>query len=681
MTHTSIQELLNAARLNGLLTTRSGRIVAQVSRPNAAGNAYRSELVELAGGVALPLTRGDSSVGAAVPAEDGTTYFTAKRTGEDGKEADDAQLWGLPPRGEAREMASRTDGFGPLALGDGVLIAELSVHSQADSEAEHEKLSKIRSDAKVSAVLHDGFPTRYWNEDLGPARTVLAAAKLPADLATAKPTRPSGAEATKKSADDEASAQLLHFSYAKMPPGHLDGWTANPAGTLALVTTMTSPGDLLGVGSLYLVDLRGEAEPRLIAPATAQTESYPGAFSPDGSSALVGAEAMWTQEASLNSHTQVLDVETGTLTPLWPEHDFWLEPQWLDNEHVVASSDDNGRGSLWLGGVNDAAPERLGGGPGQDLSFGTPQVSGGRVIVSASGIGVAPHPLAIGPADGGVTELPNPADALAMPGTLREVSATGTDGTPIRAWLRVPEGQGPHPLVVFAHGGPWNSWNAWTYRWNPNPFVAAGYAVLLPDPAISTGYGQDMIDRGQQELGGAPYTDIMALTDAALAEADIDAERTAFAGGSYGGYMANWVAGHTGNRFKCIVTHASLWNTDSMGHTTDNSGWEAPMRAQNPIYSPHLFVEQITAPMLVIHGDKDYRVPISQGHSLWYDLLAFSATPKDTEDKTQHRFLYFPDEGHWIMGRGNAEIWYSTFIAFLDQHVKGKVIERPSELG
>src|SRR5699024_479256 len=135
------------------------------------------------------------------------------------------------------------------------------------------------------------------------------------------------------------------------------------------------------------------------------------------------------------------------------------------------------------------------------------------------------------------------------------------DGTEVRAWLRLPEGEGPHPLVVFAHGGPWGSWNAWTYRWNPGPFVAAGYAVLLPDPAISTGYGQSMIDRGQHELGGAPFTDIMALTDAVVARDDIDAERTAFAGGSYGGYMANWVAGHTGDRFRCIVTHASLWDT------------------------------------------------------------------------------------------------------------------------
>src|SRR5690606_17721132 len=229
-----------------------------------------------------------------------------------------------------------------------------------------------------------------------------------------------------------------------------------------------------------------------------------------------------------------------------------------------------GRGAVWIGDVTDAAPRRLAGGPGQDLAFSDLSLAGGEIIAAASGIAVAPHPVRIDRSSGAVEELPNPADALAQSGTLTEVTAAAEDGTELRAWLRLPEGDGPHPLVVFAHGGPWGSWNAWTYRWNPGPFVDAGYAVLLPDPAISTGYGQSMIDRGQHELGGAPFTDIMALTDQAIAREDIDEDRTAFAGGSYGGYMANWVAGHTGDRFRCIVTHASLWDTESMGRTTDN---------------------------------------------------------------------------------------------------------------
>lgn len=658
MNASSIQDLLDATRLNDLLSTRGGRVVAQLSAPNAAGNAYRTSLVELTDGTAMPLTRGDASIGSAALAEDGTTFFTSKRMGEDGKEADDAQLWSLPPRGEARELAARPGGFGSLHAAPGRLMAELSVHSQATDEATHAELSEARSEAKVTAVLHDGFPTRYWSADLGPARQVLAVARLEGG---AKPT----------------------FRHLTMPAGRLTAWSANPSGTRALVRMSDTIGDELEVGTLYLLDLEGEDAPRALLSGTALVDYSPGQFSPDGTRVLVTRETIWTSSASAASTTLVHDLTSGETTPLWPQHDFWLDAAWADDATVLATSDDHGRGSVWLGDMADPAPRRIAGGPGQELTFHAASLAGDRIVAIASGIARAPHPVAIdasGPHHR-LHSVANPADDVAQTGALREVTATAQDGTPLRAWLRVPEGEGPHPLVVFAHGGPWGSWNAWTYRWNPNPFVAAGYAVLLPDPAISTGYGQAMIDRGQQQLGGTPFTDILALTDAALQAPDLDAERTAFAGGSYGGYMANWVAGHTGERFKCIVTHASLWDTRSMGRTTDNAGWEPPMRAQNALYDPSLFVADIVAPMLVIHGDKDYRVPISQGHALWYDLLAFSATPKDEDGRPRHRFLYYPDEGHWILGRGNAQVWYESVLRFLDEHVLGATHERTATLG
>ena len=713
MTRESIEALLDATRLAGLETTDGGRILAKVSSPDAKGTAYRSSLVEIDGDRLLPLTRGSASIGAVAAAEDGTTYFTAKRVGEDGEEAEDAQLWALPVRGEARELASRPGGFGGLTVAGRHLVAELEVHSQATDEAEHAELSAKRSTAKVTAALHSGFPTRFWDHDLGPTRPVLAIATLPDDLAWAEPTPAPGstdadadsaatsrstvtsgsAAASGGSAADSATAgpsadedeapapQLLHFRHVPMPPGRLDGWTVDRQGTRALVSVSDSRHDLLAVSDLYLVDLVGAQPPRLLREGTAELEHGPGDFAPDGTRALLGRHRPWTETTSLSTAVEVLDLSTGDAQEVWPELDHWVDPVWLDDTTLVATSDDTGRGSVWIGALTDPAPRRLAGGPAQQLAFSSASVAGGAVIAAASGIAVAPHPVRIDPATGTVETLPNPADEVDLPGTLAEVTATAEDGTDLRAWLRLPEGEGPHPLVVFAHGGPWGSWNAWTYRWNPGPFVAAGYAVLLPDPAISTGYGQSMIDRGQHELGGAPYTDIMALTDATITRQDIDAERTAFAGGSYGGYMANWVAGHTGDRFRCIVTHASLWDTETMGHTTDNAAWDRPMRPQNPQYNPKEFVRDIVVPMLVIHGDKDYRVPIAQGHALWYDLHEFSATPRDAEGRTRHRYLYFPDEGHWILGRGNAQVWYETFLGFLDEHVRGEAWERPATLG
>ncbi|ATG50793.1 dipeptidyl aminopeptidase [Brachybacterium vulturis] len=704
MTSESIETLLDATRLAALETTEGGRILAKISSPDAKGTAYRSALVEIDGEHLLPLTRGSASVGAVAAAEDGTTFFTAQRVGEDGEEAEDAQLWALPVRGEARELASRPGGFGGLTVAGRHLVTELEVHSQASDEAEHRELSTKRKDAKVTAALHAGFPTRYWDHDLGPTRPVLAIAALPDDLASAERTAAPGAQrdgartgatgadsdggatgasagAPHTDADEDAPTQVLHFRHLAMPDGRLESWSVDREGTRALVGMVDSRDDLVGVPDLYLLDLVGEQPPRLLREATAELEYGPGEFSPSGDRALIGRHHSWTESQSLAAGAEVLDLATGESRPVWPELDHWFEPIWLDESTLVATSDDQGRGAVWIGGVDDPAPRRLAGGPGQELTFSSASVAGGAIIASASGIAVAPYPVRIDPATGTVAALANPADAVTLPGTLTEVTATAEDGTALRAWLRLPEGVGPHPLVVFAHGGPWGSWNAWTYRWNPGPFVAAGFAVLLPDPAISTGYGQAMIDRGQHQLGGTPFTDIMALTDVTVGRADIDAERTAFAGGSYGGYMANWVAGRTGDRFRCIVTHASLWDTESMGHTTDNAGWERSMRGQNAHYNPKDFAGEIVAPMLVIHGDKDYRVPIAQGHALWYDLHEFSATPRDAAGRTQHRYLYFPDEGHWIQGRGNAQVWYETFLGFLDTHVRGQVWERPVVLG
>ena len=211
-----------------------------------------------------------------------------------------------------------------------------------------------------------------------------------------------------------------------------------------------------------------------------------------------------------------------------------------------------------------------------------------------------------------ITVLPC-VDLPSLPGTLTEVTTTVADGTTVRSWLVLPEDRAPAPLLLWVHGGPLGSWNDWAWRWNPWLMAAKGYAVLLPDPALSTGYGQDFIQRGWGAWGGPPFDDLMTATDAACAHPRIDATRIAAMGGSFGGYMANWIAGHT-NRFAAIVTHASLWALDQFSPTTDHAYyWRREMTPEmTAANSPHHFVDRISTPMLVIHGDKDYRVPIGE---------------------------------------------------------------------
>ena len=248
------------------------------------------------------------------------------------------------------------------------------------------------------------------------------------------------------------------------------------------------------------------------------------------------------------------------------------------------------------------------------------------------------------------------------------MTATAADGTTLPSWLVLPDGDGPHPLVLWVHGGPLASWSVWSWRWNPWLLAARGHAVLMPDPGLSTGYGLDMVRRGWGAWGREPYDDLMRCTDAALERPDLDADRTAVMGGSFGGYMANWIAGHT-DRFRCVVTHASLWNLDQFGPTTDAAYyWRREMTPEMARDNdPSAHVDTITSPMLVIHGDKDYRVPIGEALRLWFELNERADDP----ETSPHRFLYFPDENHWILKPGNAEVWYQTVIAFLAQHVLG----------
>jgi dipeptidyl aminopeptidase/acylaminoacyl peptidase len=296
-----------------------------------------------------------------------------------------------------------------------------------------------------------------------------------------------------------------------------------------------------------------------------------------------------------------------------------------------------------------------------------------------------PEAVRIDLASGNVVRLPAPAERPHYQGTLERVEATAADGTRVPAYLALPEGASagdPAPLLLWIHGGPLGSWNAWTWRWNPWLLVARGYAVLLPDPALSTGYGQQHIQRGWGEWGKAPFTDLMAITDAVVQRADIDETRTAAMGGSFGGYMANWVAGHT-DRFKAIVTHASLWALDQFGPTTDDAQyWLREMTAEMALAnSPHLHVENISTPMLVIHGDKDYRVPIGEGLRLWYELLSKSRLAADENGETEHRFLYFPDENHWILQPQHAKVWYGVVEHFLARNLLDKDLPVPDELG
>jgi dipeptidyl aminopeptidase/acylaminoacyl peptidase len=215
---------------------------------------------------------------------------------------------------------------------------------------------------------------------------------------------------------------------------------------------------------------------------------------------------------------------------------------------------------------------------------------------------------------------------------LEEIWTEGAERAQVHSFVVKPPGFDPkrkYPVLFLIHGGPQGAWGeSWSYRWNPQVFASAGFVVVMPNPRGSTGYGQKFTDEVSNDWGGRVVDDIMSAVDYVAGQPWADPGRFAAAGGSYGGYMVNWLLGHT-NRFQCFISHAGVYDLNSMGGETEElwfTAWEfGGMPWQNPEtyakWSPSNFVKEFKTPTLVIHGELDYRVPVGQGLQLFAALV------------------------------------------------------------
>ena len=248
----------------------------------------------------------------------------------------------------------------------------------------------------------------------------------------------------------------------------------------------------------------------------------------------------------------------------------------------------------------------------------------------------------------------------------------GAEDARVQGWLLRPPNFDPskkYPAVVLIHGGPQGAWGeSWSYRWNPQMFAARGYVVLMPNPRGSTGFGQQFTEEISKDWAGRVYTDIMNGVDVLAALPYVNPDRLGAAGASYGGYMVNWILGHT-NRFKALVSHAGVYNLESMYGVTEElwfPEWEfgGPPWEHEEIYerlSPHKYAKNFNTPTLVTHGELDFRVPIGEGFQL-FTALQRRGVPS--------RLLYFPDEGHWVLKPQNSKVWHQTVLDWLDRWLK-----------
>jgi dipeptidyl aminopeptidase/acylaminoacyl peptidase len=677
----SLDEYVALPRVNGLVLSPDGsRLVCPVQTLNKDRTKYVTALWDVDPEGRRPprrLTRSTNGESSPAFLPNGDLLFVSKRSdvvkdGDDDKKKPDdevAALWILPAGGgEARHVVEAPGGIeGVLVAKDAgtVLVTASVLPGPADDDAERRK---ARKEAGVSALLHETTPVRHWDHDLGPDQSrlfVVEGAVSDGGSVSLRDLTPDPGRALDESGIDvSADGTQVAISW-RSPLGR-----GHEGRSLTLINIVD--GERRVLAESHLPGGAGDFKHNYDEPA----------ISPDGRSIVCVDERDASYDTSPALTLRIFDLETGASRDLTPDFPLWpTAPVFSpDARSVFFVADELGRAPVFKVDVESGAVTRL----TDDGAYSHPQPApDGRTLFALRAmIEHPPTPVRIDvdAVDQKAAELDAPGQLAGVPGRVEEVHATAPDGALVRGWLVLPEHaspEAPAPLALWVHGGPLMSWNAWSWRWNPWLLAARGWSVLLPDPGLSQGYGDDFIQRAWGQWGPVPFADLMAITDVTVARSDIDDGRTAMMGGSYGGYMANWIAGHT-DRFKAIVTHASLWTLEHFTGATDHpAAWELewghpldrPERYQLNTPSRHL--RSITTPMLVVHGDKDYRVPIGEGLRLWADLVHQGVDAK---------FLYFPDENHWILKPGNAKVWYQTVFAFLDHHVLGEPWSRPELL-
>jgi len=347
-------------------------------------------------------------------------------------------------------------------------------------------------------------------------------------------------------------------------------------------------------------------------------------------------------------------------------------PQWtFDSKHLIFTAEMEAEQPLWSVPVAGGEPTMIaGGGSVLDVSI----ARDGSTALTLARMTRSPEVFVAGKtAKGGQKQVSTENNELfagldiPAPEKIWYMGATVKN----QAWLVKPPQFDPkkkYSMVYLVHGGPQGAWeDGWSFRWCPVLWAAQGYVIVAPNPTGGTGFGQQFTDDISHDWGGKVFVDLMKGLDFVTTTYPfIDSTRMAAAGASYGGYMMNWFQGHT-KRFKTLVTHDGTYNFQSMYGVTEEvwfDEWEhgIPWETENfEKYSPHRFAKNFSTPNLIIHGELDFRVPVGEGFALFTTLQRKGIPSK---------FLYFPDEGHWVLKPQNSELWHTTVFNWLKDYLK-----------
>lgn len=403
-------------------------------------------------------------------------------------------------------------------------------------------------------------------------------------------------------------------------------------------------------------------------------DGYP-RYSPDGTYVAYRAQSRERNEAD-RWQLMLLHRATGRLSSLTEDFDASVDaPVWSpDNRTLYFVSDEEGHRPVFAVSVEGDGVKKV-----------IAEHTNSDVLVSARGHTLvfsqasAVRPREIYRSDNGgkhfaqVTHANDNLFAQLEVPFPESVWYEGNGKTPVQAWMFKPPKFDPdstYPLILLVHGGPQGAWRSnWSYRWNPSLWAAQGYVIMAPNPRGSVGFGQQFTDEISRDWAGKVFVDLMNGLEYAEKLSYVDDANIAAAGASYGGYMMNWFLGHTGTRFKALVTHCGVYNFESMYGATEElwfdewerggPPWEVPEAYRE--HSPHVYAKNFLTPTLVIHGAFDFRVPYTQGMEL-FTALQRQGVPS--------KFVFFPDEGHWILKPANSEFWHRTVFDWFAQHLR-----------
>src|ERR1022692_3008170 len=562
--------------------------------------------------------------------------------------------------------------------------------------------------SKVHALIFDRLLYRHWNAYKEGKRSHIFVIPVPAVVDPATMLRNNALFATDLTPGDyDAPVFSLggQDDYAFSPDGQEICYTSNHDKVEAASTN----------NDLWIVSVNGGAAKNITAdnPASDSTPLY----SPDGKYIAYRAQQRPGYESD-RFRLMLYDRKTGEKKNLTENWDHWVGSfGWVGGHEIDLTAEDEGESPIYyvfpelcpkgcypikvIDGFNDdiATGENT---PSQTEANQLPE----RLVFSRMTLAAPSEIFIAGPGTysvglekikatlSGESREPMPGESMARPRQLTHLNDAvlsqiamsplesfwfpGANGDRVEGFLVKPpnfDASKKYPVKFLIHGGPQGAWgDDWSYRWNAELFAAPtssgpGYVVIMINFHGSTGYGQKFIDAINGDWGGAPFEDLMKGLDyAEKTYPFIDKDRESALGASYGGYMINWVLGHT-DRFKCLVSHDGMFNAESAWGTTEElwfNDWEfkgTPYdnRALYQKWSPHHYAKNFKTPTLVIHGQKDYRLDVSEGFQL-FTTLQMEGVPS--------KMLYFPDEGHWVLKPQNSRLWYKTVNEWVDQWTK-----------